>query len=89
MAGPKRPHDRVNLSDMRGDFTTSLTNKVGFKGYGLNPDHTKTSGKFTFNGKEYTLNHGSVVIAAITSCTNTSNPDVMLAAGLVARNAIE
>lgn len=44
---------------------------------------------FTYNGKEYELTHGSVVIAAITSCTNTSNPDVMLAAGLVAKNAVE
>lgn len=74
---------------MKTDFTTSLTNKVGFKGYGLNPDHTKMKANFKYEGKEYSLQHGSVVIAAITSCTNTSNPDVMLAAGLVAKNAIE
>lgn len=89
LAGPKRPHDRVNLSDMKSDFTTCLTNKVGFKGYDLNADQLKSKGKFTFEGKDYELNHGSVVIAAITSCTNTSNPDVMLAAGLVAKNAVE
>lgn len=44
--------------------------------------------KFTLNGKTHTLKHGSIVLAAITSCTNTSNPDVMMAAGLVARNAL-
>jgi len=89
LAGPKRPHDRVNLADMKTDFTTSLTNKVGFKGYGLTGDQTKAKGSFTYEGKTYEINHGSVVIAAITSCTNTSNPDVMLAAGLVAKNAVE
>lgn len=89
LAGPKRPHDRVNLSDMKTDFTTSLTNKVGFKGYGLAGDQTKAKGSFTYEGKTYEINHGSVVIAAITSCTNTSNPDVMLAAGLVAKSAVE
>lgn len=89
LAGPKRPHDRVNLSDMKTDFTTSLTNKVGFKGYGLAQDQTKAKGTFKYDGKEYTMNHGALVIAAITSCTNTSNPDVMLAAGLVARNAVQ
>ena len=89
LAGPKRPHDRVNLVDMKTDFTTCLTNKVGFKGYGLTPDQTKTKGSFTFEGKNYEINHGSLVIASITSCTNTSNPDVMLAAGLVAKRAVE
>ena len=89
LAGPKRPHDRVNLVDMKTDFTTSLTNKVGFKGYGLTADQTKAKGSFTYEGKTYEINHGTVVIAAITSCTNTSNPDVMLAAGLVAKNAVE
>lgn len=48
LAGPKRPHDRVNLSDMKTDFTTSLTNKVGFKGYGLPNEHTKTVSKFNY-----------------------------------------
>ena len=88
LAGPKRPHDKVNLSDMKSDFTTCLSNKVGFKGYGLPAEHTKASAKFTYEGKEYELNHGSVVIASITSCTNTSNPDVMLAAGLLAKHAV-
>jgi aconitate hydratase len=53
LAGPKRPHDRVNLSDMKTDFTTCLTNKVGFKGYGLTPDQVKAKGSFTYEGKTY------------------------------------
>ena len=89
LSGPKRPHDRVSMKDLKGEFTTGLTQKVGFKGYGLPQEHTRMQGKFQYEGKDYTLNHGSVVIAAITSCTNTSNPSVMLSAGLVAKNAIE
>lgn len=89
LSGPKRPHDRVNFRDMKKDFTTCLTNKVGFKGFGLQEADTSRTGKFTYEGKDYTMRHGDVVIAAITSCTNTSNPDVMLAAGLLARNAVE
>jgi aconitate hydratase len=89
LSGPKRPHDRVSFSNMKKDFTTCMTNKVGFKGFGFDEAGTKKSKKFTFEGKEYTFNHGDVVIAAITSCTNTSNPDVMLAAGILAKNAVE
>jgi aconitate hydratase len=84
VAGPKRPHDRVSFSTMKKDFNTCMTNKVGFKGFGFDEAGRKASKKFTFEGKEYTFNHGDVVIAAITSCTNTSNPDVMLAAGILA-----
>jgi len=89
MSGPKRPHDRVSVSDMKQDFQSCLTNKVGFKGFGLSPSALETTAKFTFEGKEYLLRHGSVVIAAITSCTNTSNPSVMLGAGLLAKKAVE
>jgi aconitate hydratase len=89
LSGPKRPHDRVDFSNMKKDFTTCLTNKVGFKGFGLTEEDTKRSANFTYEGKEYTFNHGDIVITAITSCTNTSNPDVMLAAGLLAKNAVE
>ena len=88
LSGPKRPHDRVNMSDLPKDFKTGLTAKVGFKGYGLPESEVNKSVKVNFEGKEYELNHGSLVIAAITSCTNTSNPDVMLAAGLVAQKAL-
>merc|ERR1719273_669597 len=89
LSGPKRPHDRVNFADMKTDFNTCMTNPVGFKGFGLDAGQTTKSANFTFQGKEYTFNQGDLVIAAITSCTNTSNPDVMLAAGLVAKNAVE
>lgn len=89
LAGPKRPHDRVELSNMKNDFNACLKNPVGFKGYNIAEDKLASKSKFTFDGHEYELSHGSVVIAAITSCTNTSNPDVMLAAGMLAKNAVE
>lgn len=76
------------MSNLKNDFNTGLTAKVGFKGYGLNEADLNKKVKINFKGKEYELGHGSVVITAITSCTNTSNPDVMLAAGLVAKNAL-
>ncbi|XP_073997716.1 cytoplasmic aconitate hydratase-like [Rhodnius prolixus] len=89
LSGPKRPHDRVSVTDMKKEFSQCLTNKVGFNGYGLKPERVNDSGKFLHEGVEYTLSHGSVVIAAITSCTNTSNPSVMLGAGLLAKKAVE
>ena len=89
LSGPKRPHDRVSMSQLPKDFSDGLTAKVGFKGFGLDSADSKKSVKINFQGKDYDLSHGSVVIAAITSCTNTSNPDVMLAAGLVAKKAVE
>lgn len=88
LSGPKRPHDRVSMSQLQTDFRTGLTAKVGFKGYGLEADQTNKKVTIDYQGEKFDLQHGSVVIAAITSCTNTSNPDVMLAAGLVAKNAV-
>ncbi|XP_045456295.1 cytoplasmic aconitate hydratase-like [Melitaea cinxia] len=90
VSGPKRPQDRVSVSVMKKDFNDCLSNKVGFKGYGLSPSQLSASGSFSFSdGKTYTITHGSVIIAAITSCTNTSNPSVMLGAGLLAKKAVE
>lgn len=89
LSGPKRPHDRVDMSKMKEDFQSCLTNTVGFKGFGLGAEEAKKEHTFSFEGHDYTLKNGSVVIAAITSCTNTSNPDVMLAAGLLAKNAVK
>ncbi|KAK6635510.1 Aconitate hydratase mitochondrial [Polyplax serrata] len=89
VSGPKRPHDRVAVTEMKIDFLNCLTNKVGFKGFGLNNEQLRRTSNFSYEGKEYTLTHGSVVIAAITSCTNTSNPSVMLGAGLLAKRAVE
>ena len=77
------------MEDMKKDWKSCLNAKVGFKGFGIAPTHTKDVANFTYQGKNYELNHGSVVIAAITSCTNTSNPEVMIAAGLLAKNAVE
>ena len=89
VSGPKRPHDRVAVADMPADFAACLTNLVGFKGFGIPEDQLDRTSKFEENGQEHELKHGSVVIAAITSCTNTSNPSVMLQAGMLARNAVE
>lgn len=89
LAGPKRPHDRVELTNMKTDFNGCLSNPVGFKGYNIPVDKHAQTSKFEYDGHEFELSQGSVVIAAITSCTNTSNPDVMLAAGLLAKNAVE
>ena len=90
IAGPKRPQDRQPLTLVKSIFEEGLTAKVSFKSYGIAPENVLAKKSFTLasNGKEYTLQHGSVVIAAITSCTNTSNPSVMIAAGLVAKNAL-
>ena len=80
MAGPKRPQDRVALKDVSSSFKADLT-----KGLGVPENEANVSVKV--EGKNYELTHGDVVIAAITSCTNTSNPSVLVAAGLVARKA--
>ncbi|OEH76701.1 hypothetical protein cyc_02397 [Cyclospora cayetanensis] len=88
VAGPKRPQDLVAERDVKTDFHACLTNSVGFKGFGLTSEQRDRTVKFVYQGKEYELKHGSVCIAAITSCTNTSNPGVIFAAGLLARNAV-
>ena len=82
LAGPKRPQDRIALGQMKGAFEGALRAPVGNSGFGLDDEavQKRTNGK---------LGHGAVVIAAITSCTNTSNPSVMVAAGLLAKKAVE
>ncbi len=89
MAGPKRPQDRIPLTEMKDAFETALNAPVGASGFGLDDAALATQAEVRSNGASYALTHGSVVIAAITSCTNTSNPSVMLGAGLVAKNAVE
>ncbi len=87
LAGPKRPQDRVTLAKMKPAFRQALTAPVKERGFGLSPEEaTRTVPVEAPAGKE-TIGHGAVVIAAITSCTNTSNPSVMLGAGLLARKA--
>jgi aconitate hydratase len=80
LAGPKRPQDRVLLKDAAGAFNAELTK-------GLGVPTADAGAKAKVAGKDYQIGHGDVVIAAITSCTNTSNPYVLVAAGLVARKA--
>lgn len=87
-SGPKRPQDKVTVSEMKQDFKMCLGAKQGFKGFQVAPERHDVQVPFQFNGAEYSLSHGSVVIAAITSCTNTSNPSVMLGAGLLAQKAV-
>ncbi|CAA3010903.1 aconitate hydratase, cytoplasmic [Olea europaea subsp. europaea] len=89
ISGPKRPHDRVPLREMKVDWHSCLDNKVGFKGFSVPKEAQEKVIKFSFHGQPAELKHGSVVIAAITSCTNTSNPSVMLGAALVAKKACE
>eukprot|EP00922_Rhytidocystis_sp_ex-Travisia-forbesii_P061703 GHVS01091399.1.p1 GENE.GHVS01091399.1~~GHVS01091399.1.p1 ORF type:complete len:910 (-),score=141.66 GHVS01091399.1:355-3084(-) len=88
VSGPKRPHDHVLMKHMKLDFRNCLSAKVGFKGFGLAEKALAEKAPFTFNGEQFALSHGSVVIAAITSCTNTSNPSVMLGAALLAKHAV-
>ncbi len=92
LAGPKRPQDRVELKNVKSEFAKSLTAPLGNTAFGLAADKVAgAAGTYVPGGKAgepgIKLTHGAVVIAAITSCTNTSNPDVMIAAGLVARKA--
>jgi len=89
LAGPKRPQDRVPMSELKKTFETALTAPVKERGFELKPEELKAEATFGTNGGSRTMKHGAVVIAAITSCTNTSNPSVLIAAGLVAKKAVE
>ncbi len=89
LAGPKRPQDRVPLSKMKESFRQALTAPVKERGFGLASEALSKQTTISFNGSKSTVGHGAVVIAAITSCTNTSNPSVMLGAGLLAKKAAE
>lgn len=89
VSGPKRPHDRVPLREMKADWHACLDSKVGFKGFAVPKDIQSKVVEFKYGEAPAQLRHGDVVIAAITSCTNTSNPSVMLGAALVAKKACE
>lgn len=86
VAGPRRPQDRVPLSKTADSFREALPSLLGPSASGAD---AAPAVRARLDGQEFELTHGSVVIAAITSCTNTSNPSVMIAAGLLARNAAE
>jgi len=89
LAGPKRPQDVFAFSSARDVFPTILTDEKGFKGFGLSKEDLSAQVNIDLNGKKITLSHGSVLIAAITSCTNTSDPSVMITAALLADKAAE
>ena len=89
IAGPKRPQDRVPLKDLKTIFRKTLTAPVKERGFGLSEDQAKVTADVRDNGRSATIGHGAVVIAAITSCTNTSNPSVMVGAGLLAKKAVQ
>ncbi|PAU75931.1 aconitate hydratase AcnA [Halomonas salipaludis] len=105
LAGPKRPQDRVALTDMKATFEALMGDRLnevpttekgrlfsegGQTAVGVEQSYENADSRdVDYAGKQFTLDHGAVVIAAITSCTNTSNPSVMMAAGLLARKARE
>lgn len=90
LSGPKRPQDRIELTKMKQKFNEIIRAPIEEGGYGLSEEKIKHTVEIKHpNGKESKLTTGSVVIAAITSCTNTSNPSVMLGAGLLAQKAVE
>src|SRR5215216_2825758 len=89
LAGPKRPQDRVPMAELKETFKNALTAPVKDRGFELKPDALYTEATFGTNGGSLKMTHGAVVIAAITSCTNTSNPSVMVGAGLLAKKALE
>ncbi len=98
LAGPKRPQDRVPMSELKETFKAALTAPVKERGFELKPEGVNAEATFgtpspsasgQANGGSMKMKHGAVVIAAITSCTNTSNPSVMVGAGLLAKKALE
>ncbi|HQR32774.1 MAG TPA: aconitate hydratase AcnA, partial [Blastocatellia bacterium] len=90
VAGPKRPQDRIELSKLKDKFLELYEKPVAESGYAKSAaDFGKRHSTTTSAGKDVDMGHGDVLIAAITSCTNTSNPSVMLAAGILAKKAVE
>lgn len=90
LAGPKRPQDRIQLTKLKDEFEASLTRAAGNHGFGLGAGEIGKKATVEYpDGRKNGLATGAVVIAAITSCTNTSNPSVMIGAGLVAKKAVE
>lgn len=87
LAGPKRPQDRITLGQVAENFTASLTNPSGPQGFGLPAEEIDK--KVPVVNKDTEIQTGDLALAAITSCTNTSNPSVMVAAGLLAKKAVE
>jgi aconitate hydratase len=89
VSGPLRPQDRILLKNLKKRFNEVLIAPQGPQGFALSEEQLKKTGGYKSNGDKIEMSHGDVVIAAITSCTNTSNPSVMVAAGLLAKKAVE
>ncbi|WP_214850449.1 aconitate hydratase AcnA [Exiguobacterium sp. s193] len=89
LAGPKRPQDRIDLTDVHTSFEKALTAPQGNAGFGLSEDEKDKAAVVQFEDEAVEMRTGDLAIAAITSCTNTSNPYVMIGAGLVAKKAID
>uniref|UniRef100_A0A8C0ZKI1 aconitate hydratase n=1 Tax=Cyanistes caeruleus TaxID=156563 RepID=A0A8C0ZKI1_CYACU len=89
VSGPKRSQDRVAVNNMKSDFQACLNEKSGVKGFQIAAEKQNDVVPVQYEGNEYKLSHGCVVIAAVISCTNNCNPSVMLAAGLLAKKAVE
>ncbi|MBF1703275.1 MAG: aconitate hydratase AcnA, partial [Streptococcus sanguinis] len=89
ISGPKRPQDLIELTAAKKEFQASLVREAGVRGFGLDESELEKSAVVQFSDHEETIKTGHVAIAAITSCTNTSNPYVLMAAGLLAKKAVE
>lgn len=89
LSGPKRPQDLVPMDQLSSAFEQAVTNPMGNHGFGLTADEFSKEYPFQLNGKDEVLKTGDIMIAAITSCTNTSNPAVLFGAALVAKKAVE
>ena len=89
ISGPKRPQDLIELTAAKEEFQASLVREAGVRGFGLDESELEKSAVVQFSDHEETIKTGHVAIAAITSCTNTSNPYVLMAAGLLAKKAVE
>lgn len=89
LAGPKRPQDLIRLGDMSGSFDQEITAPLGNQGFGMSPEDLDASVDIDLNGRRETIRTGDIMIAALTSCTNTSNPSVLIGAGILAKKAVE
>jgi len=89
VAGPKRPFDLIAVREISQQVSSSFTAPSGHHGFGMTEEEKQRSYSLKMNGQEFSLTHGTVILAAITSCTNTSNPQALLGAGLMAKKAVE
>ncbi|MCQ9215933.1 aconitate hydratase AcnA [Streptococcus gallolyticus] len=89
ISGPKRPQDLIDLTQAKQTFQESLVREAGVQGFGLTTDEINKKATVHFEDQDIEIQTGHVAIAAITSCTNTSNPYVLMSAGLLAKNAVE